>query len=75
MEVTTKLPIQILYKKGARRSNLIYRTTIKLIDCIFHRGGMGISSAITCSRIGYQIADGVPAAMATLDVATDPGRL
>ena len=36
---------------------------------------MRASSALTRSQIGYQVADGVTAAMAPLEVTTDPGGL
>ena len=75
MEVGTNLPIQDSYRERARRTNLIYHTNIELINCGLHRDILGASSAITRSYIGYQIADGVNAAMATLDVTTDPGWL
>ena len=76
MEVSTNLPIQDSYRERARRINLIYHPNIELINCGFHRGVLGASSALTRSHIGYPIADGVTAAMATLDVTTDdPGGL
>ncbi len=76
MEVSTNLPIQDSYRERARRTNLIYHPNFELINCGFHRGVLGFTSALTRSHIGYQIADGVTAAMATLDVTTDdPGGL
>ncbi len=75
MEVTTHLSIQDSYRKGAWRTNMIYHTNLELINCGFHRGVQGASSAIKRSHIGYPIANGVTGAMATLDVATDPGGL
>ena len=75
MKVVTNLPIQDSYREGAQRTNMIYKTNIELIACGFNRGVLGASSAITRSHIGHQIVDGVTAAMATLDVATDPGGL
>jgi len=75
MEFTANLPIQDSYRKRACQTNLIYHPNIELINCGFHRGVLGASSALTRSHIGYQIADGVTAAMATLDVTTDPGGL
>ena len=57
----------------ARRTNLIYHSNIELINCGFHRGVIGASSALTRFHIGYQINDGVTATMARLYVAMDPG--
>ncbi len=73
MQVTTNLPIQDSYRDGSRQTNLIYHANIELIACGFHRGVLGASSAITSSHIGHQIPNGVTAAMARLDVSTDPG--
>ena len=73
--VTTNLLIQDSYREGARRTNMIYHANLELINCGFHRGVLGASSAITSSHIGYPIANGVTGAMATLDVATEPGGL
>ena len=75
MEVVTNLPIQDSYRERARRTNLIYHPNIELINCGLHRGVLEASSALTRSHIGYQIADGVTADMANLDVATDSGGL
>jgi hypothetical protein len=75
MEVTTNLSIQDSHRERARQTNLIYHPNIELINCGFHRGILGASSALTRSHIGYQIPDGVTATMTRLDVATDPGGL
>ena len=72
MEVWTNLSIQDSYRERARRNNLIYHPNIELINCGLHRGVLEASSALTRSYISYQIADGVTAAMATLDITTDP---
>jgi len=74
-EGRANLPIQDSYRERARRSNLIYHPKIELINYGFHRGVLVASSALARSHIGYQIADGVTAAMATLDITTDPGGL
>jgi hypothetical protein len=73
MEVTTNLSIQDSYWERAPWINLIYHPNIELINCGFHRGVLGASSALTRYHIGYQIPDGVTATMARLDVTTDPG--
>jgi len=75
MKVTTNLPIQDSYRERGRRGTLIYYPNIKLLACGFHRGVLGAYSALTRSHIGYQIADGVTASMATLDVTIDLGGL
>ena len=75
MEIVIYLPIQDSYWERACRTNLIYHPNIGLVNCGFHHGVLGASSDITRSHIGYQIADGVTAAMATLDVTTHPGGL
>ncbi len=75
MEVSTNMPIQDSYRERACRTNLIYHPNFELINCGFHRGILGASSALKRSHIGYQISDRVTAAMATLDVITHPGGL
>jgi hypothetical protein len=74
-EATTHLLIQDSYRESALRTILIYHPNIELINCGFHRGVLGASSALTRSHIGYPIPDGVTATMARLDVAKDPGGL
>jgi hypothetical protein len=68
MEVSTNLPIQDSYRERARRVNLIYHPNIELINCGFHRGVLGASSALTRSHIGYQIPGGATGAMSSLQV-------
>ena len=68
MDVSTNLSIQDSYRERAQRTNVIHHPNMELINCGIHREVLGASSALTKSHIGHQIADGVTAGMASLDV-------